>query len=154
MDKTQIGQIANTKALIKNEYEARIRRLKEEMESALSSLSLVEKTLVWDEANKLILPIKPMLIKRTGQLPLTVEERIMDALQQMDGEFSTGELREKASNDGNGEEIKKNSFYGIFTDLVMSKKIIVVREKKGNQGGLYKRSGQGETQSESFPAMR
>jgi len=40
----------------------------------------------------------------------------MNALQQFDAEFSTGELKEKINNDGKGI-MKRGTFAGTFADF-------------------------------------
>jgi hypothetical protein len=157
------AQIAEMKATIKSEYEAKIGKLREEMEDALSSLSRVEKTLVVESVLEnsnikaiSLSPVKSTLIKKWRKVspPKGAEERITMALQEMDAEFSSAELKEKANSNGYGKEIKRGTFSGIFADLIKTGKIIVVQERKGNQGGRYIRGDQGKTQSESSPDMR
>jgi|APFre7841882630_1041343.scaffolds.fasta_scaffold31662_1 hypothetical protein len=154
------AQIAEMKATIKTEYEAKIGKLREEMEDALSSLSRVEKTLIEESVLKnsnieaASLPLAKPILKKRWHISKSATERIMTALQEMDAEFSSGQLKEKANNDGYGKEIIRGTFGGIFADLIKTGKIIVVQERKGNQGGLYIRGDQGKTQSESSPDMR
>jgi hypothetical protein len=140
--------ITELKAIIKAKFEAKIKKIENEMEDALSFLSRLEKTLGEEtpiESNHLERTIiskesiRNVKAKRKWRKigDKTAKERVMDAIQQMNAEFSTGELKEKIYNDGNGKEIKKGTFAGIFADLIKEQKIIVVQERKGSQGGLY-----------------
>ena len=160
------SQIAEMKATIKNEYEIKINKLREEMEDALSSLSRVEKTLV-EEISPENFNVKAIKFSRgapIGSTPIkrkrleshteTVEERIANALQKMNGEFTRSELFEKTNNDGSGKEMKMGSFGPKFANLVKEGEIIVLKESKGNQGGIYVRAKQPQVQSETPPDMR
>lgn len=144
MDKAEIVKM---KANIKSEYELKIKKLKEEMENALSSLSRVEKTLMEEIPSESIIvkePIRHIKIPKRKQLKVrngkSEKQRVMAALQEMNAEFSTGELKEKINNDGSGNEIKRGTFAGIFANLIKDQKIIVVQERKGSQGGRYLKS--------------
>lgn len=159
MDKSQIEGM---KLFIKSEYEAKIKKLREEMEDALSSLSRVEKTLVEEPSMKdstgETSPSRLRLIprKRRIEVPTTknVEIRVREALQEMNGEFARSDLFEKANNDKSGKEIKIGSFAPKFASLVKNGGIVVIRKAKGNQGGIYRRADERETQSESSPVVR
>jgi len=151
MNKSQISQM---KATITTEYEIKINRLKEEMEDALSSLSRVEKTLGEEPSMKENTgessPSRLKLLPRKRWIKVTaktVEGRIMDTLQEMKGEFSRSELFEKANNDGSGKEMKIGSFAPKFAQLIKNGSIIVIREGKGSQGGLYAKADQSKAQS-------
>jgi hypothetical protein len=160
MDKSQITEM---KVIIKQEYELKIDKLRKEMEDALLSLARVEKTLV-EEAVDIGLErkfatqepqrSKLLRLKQPVSLAVTAEKRILNALQEMNEEFYSRELFEKANSNGYGKEIKRGSFAPIFADLIKNRKIIVVKEPKGNQGGIYRKAAQQETQSESSPATR
>jgi hypothetical protein len=147
--------ITKLKAIVKSKYETKIKNLQEEMENALLFLSRLEKTLseettLEDIDMKTIkftrgAPIRTLKVKKDFHkisTNRTAEETVKAALQETNGEFSYRELQEKS-------EIKKGTFGGIFSDLVKTGKILVVRERKGNQAGIYKRADQGKTQSES-----
>lgn len=140
--------ITELKAIIKAKFEAKIKKIENEMEDALSFLSRLEKTLGEEtpiESNNLERTIfskesiRHVKVKRKWRKigEKTAKERVVDAIEQMNAEFSTGELKEKINNDGSGKEIKKGTFAGIFADLIKEQKIIVVKERKGNQGGVY-----------------
>lgn len=164
MDKSQIEeQIEELKLHIKSEYEGKIKKLREEMEDVLSSLSRVEKTLGKElstkDSTEETSSSRLKLIQRKKQTEIhttrTVEARIMKALQEMNGEsFARSELFDKVNNDGSGKEMKMGSFGPKFANLVKNGNIVVIREAKGNQGGTYKRAFQRGTQSEPSPVMR
>ena len=144
MNKSQILEMRST---IKTEYETKIKKLKDEMEEVLSSFSRVEKTLAEEASQANIGPMEPtthIKIERKKRFKKSNREsekqRVITALQEMDPKFSTGELKEKINNDGTGKEIKKGTFAGIFADLMKTRKIIVLQERKGSQGGVYKKS--------------
>lgn len=148
--------IAELKAIIKAKCEAKIKKIQDEMEEEFSFLSRLEKTLSEETAIKnnsletspfsTEKSIRHIKTKRKWRKihDLTAGKRVEAALKTMDGEFSSRELKEKASNDGYGKEIKRGTFAGIFADLLKDQKIIVLQERKGNQGGLYLKVDQTE----------
>ncbi len=157
--------ITELKAIIKAKVEAKIKKMQEEMEDALSFLSRLEKDDFSEEtpAESKALETSISLesarhvkVKRKWRKigDKTAEQRVMAALKEMNAEFSTVDLKEKINSDGSGKEIKRGTFAGIFSDLIKDQKIIVVQKRKGNQGGLYRKGPQGKTQSEASPVMR
>lgn len=147
--------ITELKVVIKTKYEAKIKNLQKELEDALLFLSHLEETLAEEISSEgfnvkttkfsrgqpvRVIKIKKSLSKISTKK--TAEQRVIGALQGMEGEFSTGELKEKINSDASGKEIKKGTFAGIFADLIKEKKILVVQKRKGNQGGRYLKSDQ------------
>jgi len=140
--------ITELKAIIKAKFEAKIKKIQNEMEDALLFLSRLEETLGEETSieskhlDKTIFSkesIRHVKVKRKWRKigDKTAKERVMAALQETNAEFSTGQLKEKVNNDGSGKEIKRGTFAGIFADLIKEEKIIVVQERKGSQAGLY-----------------
>lgn len=136
--------IAEMKANIQSEYEVKINKLRDEMNMALASLSKVEETLF---ASNIISTERPRLIRRktpeaepNTARPLSVRSRIIKALDKMDGEFTTRQLRDAVNSDGTGKEVKKNIFAPEFTRLKKNNIVIVIQEQQGNQPGKYKKA--------------
>lgn len=149
MDKVDKAQIEEIKSAIQSQYEAKIKKLRDEMIDALSSLSRVEKTLIGETSSQnsgdredvryiKVAKKKPPKVS-TFKTDKSEKQRFMAALQEIDQDFSTGEFKEKINNDGNGNEIKRGTFAGLFAKLIKEGKLIVVQERKGNQGGVYRK---------------
>ena len=66
--------------------------------------------------------------------------RIKDALDKMEGDFSSADLLNAASKDGRGNEIPRNSFYPIFSNLMKDGSIIIVEKQIGSIPGIYKKA--------------
>ena len=156
MDK---AEITNMKSNIRAEYELKIKKLQEEMEDVLLSLSRMEKTLTqepsaenYDREREAVRYIRiPGTKKHKEAIAKNEKQRVMLALQKMNPKFSTEELKEQINNDGSGRKIKKGTFAGIFADLKRTGQVIIVDEKKGNRGGIYKKVDQALVQSKNKP---
>jgi hypothetical protein len=142
------SEIERLKIAMRAEYEAKITKLKEELEIVLSSLSRAEETLC---VSKIVQPSlfpptqapKAKRLKkalRRKMIP-TVAKRIAAALDRMDGEFGTAELLAAVNSDGFEKEVKRNVFMPEFSTLKKENKIIVVREYHGNVPGIYRKAG-------------
>jgi hypothetical protein len=153
--------IAEMKANIQSEYEAKISRLQDEMNTAIDALSKVEETLFASNiiSNELPASIKkkiPMALEQEPNTarPLSIRSRIIKALNKMGGEFTTRQLRDAVNSDGTGKEVKKNGFAPEFTRLKKNNLVIVIQEQQGNQPGKYKKAEEIKTQAASSPAMQ
>ena len=82
--------------------------------------------------------VKPVVNK----LPSTmiVIKRIEKALEKMDGEFTSAELLNVASNDGNGPEIHKPTFTTLFSRMTKAGMIITVTKQHAGTPGTYKKA--------------
>ena len=79
-------------------------------------------------------------------------KRIQDALDSLEGEFSSAELLTKASNDGRGEKIPITSFYPKFSKLVKEGIIITISRQSGGIPGRYIRAE--KKTAELFPTLQ
>lgn len=79
-------------------------------------------------------------------------KRISDALDAMEGEFSSSALWNAASNDGRGMEIPKTSFHPRLSRLIKDGLVIIVQKQSGGVPGIYKKAE--KKQSESSPATQ
>jgi hypothetical protein len=132
------AQIEELKANIKDAYDVKINKLKEEMEDALASLSKVEERIFNVEAIPLDKPVKTptTIIRRTRY---SIPHRINAALEKVNGQFTRKELFQMALDDG-GVSVAKGSLAAIFSDLVKKNIIIVVKEAMGKTAGIYKKA--------------
>lgn len=67
-------------------------------------------------------------------------KRVSDALNTMEGEFSSTDLWEKASNDGRGPEIPKTSFHPKFSNILKKGLVVAVQKPAGGIAGIYKKA--------------
>ncbi len=67
-------------------------------------------------------------------------QRINDALDKMEGEFSSNTLWSAASKDGRGNEIPKTSFHPRLSKLIKDGLLIVVKKQGGGIAGTYKKA--------------
>jgi hypothetical protein len=75
--------------------------------------------------------------------------RISDALDRMEGEFTSTNLFDTASKDGRGSEIPKTSFHPRFSKMIKEGSIIVVSKQHGGYPGIYKRTDKNTVESSS-----
>ena len=68
--------------------------------------------------------VKPTVNKLPSTLILI--KRLEKALEKMGGEFTSAELLNTASNDGNGPEIRKSTFTTLFSRMTKARMIITV----------------------------
>ena len=142
-------QLEDMKKSIKAEYDAKIKKLGDEMQDALSSLSKVEETLC---ASNLLQTELPMPIEKTikrGKIVRAVRKleripsvstRIKDALDKIQGEFTTHQLFTAINNDGIGLKVNKKNFAPRFSRLKKDNVVITVLEPEGNRPGKYRKA--------------
>lgn len=146
-------KIADAKAEIRAGYEEKIRKLREEMEAALDSLSKAEKTLTG------ITFVSHSSMQRKEQASKSVENRISAgtrmkrALAGMDRDFLRPELFNRTRHDGIDIEIANGTLAVEFAHLVKNKEIIVLQKPHGSKCGLYRRAGN-ESSVESAPTSQ
>jgi hypothetical protein len=142
-------QIKDMKESIKSEYEAKIKKLGDEMQAAFSSLSKVEETLFASNLLQTELPISIGATIRNrivdtahkkDRVP-SVRVRIEDALDKIQGEFTTQQLLAAINTDGMGEKVDKKNFLPRFSRLKKDNVVIVVSDPEGNRPGKYKKGG-------------
>jgi hypothetical protein len=148
------SQIEEFKANIKAEYEARINKLKAEMEDALKSLSTVEERLFDVKAMQDYKPVQPqpMTLRRAHQLMRSsIPDRMNLALSKTRGEFSRKQLFQMILTDG-GVQVADGSLAAVFADLVKNKTIVAVKESVGKTAGVYRKAEELRSRAESSPA--
>lgn len=152
------SQIEAMKASIKTEYQAKISKLENEMQTALFSLSKVEETLCASNLIQTELAMGNIMRdnivesahKEHNQMVRTripsIRSRIINALDKIQEGATTNQLLETVNNDGTGKEISKNSFFPEFSRLKKEGIIVVDLKQEGPRPGTYKKA-------ESTPAL-
>ena len=144
MDKSTIAEV---KSMIRSQYESKINKLKEEMQSALSALSIVEESFSPKEGSTIpATQGEPILRRRVlAGRNRSARERIVSALGNIHGEFTTSMLSEMVTKDEIGRPIKKGTFAPVFADLVKDGTVVVLKKPKGNHAGVYIRAEENST---------
>lgn len=70
----------------------------------------------------------------------TFKDRIMEALEKVQGEFLRRDLFNMVNNDGQGRPVEASYFGPFFSRLVKAGVIITVKESFGTKPGTYKKS--------------
>jgi len=136
--------IDNMKATIRAEYEARIKKLRDEMEDVLASLSAAEVTLGWASTPPIRssrkLPasyaIEGNFQIGAGGRTLSAKSRILAQKSIITGRFQRMALYASVLLDGYGE-MPQGTFSPSFSILVRNGEIIEVEEGLGSTPSIY-----------------
>lgn len=132
-------QIEQFRIAITNEYNQKISDLQKEKEIALDLLSKLEERLCAEllvnsaKSNDLVYMKRSMSSK-------TIPNRMRNALNQFEVDFSRQELFAKIISDGNDPNISESSMAPVFSKFIKDGKIIISVPNRGTIAGTYRKA--------------
>jgi hypothetical protein len=147
MDTKQYGELITT---IRNEYEQKICRLKQEMDKTITTLENLFELKAESPQSSTIIDSTP-LIRTVRVTNISVPKRMMIALNKTKGDFGRLELFEMINNDETGIKSPTGTLSIAFSNLQKNGDIIEVRKPRGTIKGVYRRADKSESHTENSP---